>query len=525
MKKTGLLAVALMGLGCGVSDRTSSSHYTDLVRTGYFDSEMNVSDWRNEFVSREEARIDLKVLDSLMTYHYAYNEADNLDESAVLQAISEQLPERMRVGDFAMQLQKALALSIDGHAPRIAGVNEAGERERIEDNPPGQHYFPFELRSTGSRIVAFDGVRRELIEPEYPYVAKIDGIEISEWIEAAQSIIVDGTSQLRWHRGARQLANIGFLRMEMYRASSDQALVLFENHDRSSQVERMVELVEASVAARERYPFAEDARDRIPEDIAYFRIRRMESDPDYIDSFAAWIQDSRRVRGVIVDIRDNGGGSRLPLLTLLPHLLDVDSEPVVVNAGRLKLSPGCPGPGCEAPDAGYFAHRFMLPIRAIPEGTPERMALDEWLPGFTPQWSPPAEGFSDWHYLIVGPDTDPAFVGKPIIVLMNNGNFSASDIFLSALKGRNGVTLLGTASSGGSARQNEHILPRSDLAVRLASMASFQASNSRLYDGVGINPDIHMEPEPGFFVNESDLILERAIELIRESRGGSHIGR
>ena len=192
---------------------------------------------------------------------------------------------------------------------------------------------------------------------------------------------------------------------------------------------------------------------------------------------------------------------------------------------RLKLSPGCPGPGCEAPEEGYLANRFMLPIRAIPEGTPERIALDEWLPGFTPQWSPPAEGFSDWHYLIVRPDTDPVFVGKPIIVLMNNGNFSASDIFLSALKGTDGVTLLGTASSGGSARQNEHILPRSDLAVRLASMASFQASNSRLYDGVGINPDIHMEPEPGFFVNASDLILERAIELIRESRGGSHIGR
>ena len=525
MNKAWLLTVILVGFGCGTSDQASSSFYADILRTGYFDSEMESNDWRTRSLTREEARRDLIALDSLMTYHYAYNEADNLDETEVLEVISEQLLERMKVGDFAMQLQKALALSIDGHAPRIAGINQIGERERIEDNPPGQNYFPFELRSTGSRIVAFDGVNRILIEQEHPYVAKIDGIEISEWIKAAQSIIVDGTPQLRWHRGARQLANIGFLRMEMNRQMSSEALVLFENEDRSSQVIKTIELLEVSVAARERYPFVEDAIDRLPNDIAYFRIRRMESDSAYIAGFAAWIQNSRDARGVIIDIRDNGGGSRLPLLTLLPHLLDAGAEPVVASTGRLKLSPGCPGPGCEAPEKGYLSNRFMLPIRAIPEGTPERKALDKWLPGFAPEWSPPQEGFSDWHYLIVAPDVDPAFVGKPVIILMNNGNFSASDIFLSALKGKEGVTLLGTASSGGSARQNEYILPGSDLAVRLASMASFQTSNGRLYDGVGIDPDIHMEPEPGFFINESDRILERAIELIRESSGNPGIER
>jgi hypothetical protein len=60
-------------------------------------------------------------------------------------------------------------------------------------------------------------------------------------------------------------------------------------------------------------------------------------------------------------------------------------------------------------------------------------------------------------------------------------------------------------------------LPNSDLTVSLATLASFQARNSRLYDGVGIDPDLPMEAEPGFFVNQSDRILERAIELIRAS--------
>ena len=520
MQKRISLFLALGLIACG-AEAPPPGDYSEIVRTGYFEAELAPGDWRAEHIRREEARMDLSVLDSLLAHHYAYNDADELDEIAVLRAISDALPDRIRVGDFAMQLQKALALSIDGHAPRISGMRADGERERIEDNPPGRHFFPFELRSTGSRIVAFDAGSRTLIDPAHPYVTTIDGLSVSEWIDAAQSIVVAGSPQLRWRRGARQLGNIGFLRMELGRPATGTASVQFENEDRTDQSERTIDLVAASVAARERYPFAEDAAARVPEDIAYFRLRRMESDSDYITGFAAWIQESRAAQGAIVDIRDNGGGSRLPLLTLLPHVLGAGEAPVVVNAGRLKLGPGCPSPGCEVPQNGYLADRFMLPIRAIPEGTSQHAALDAWLPGFTPDWLPPDEGFSDWHYLIVGPDPDPALADKPVIILMNNGNFSASDIFLSGLKDRARVTLLGTASSGGSARRNEHILPNSDLAVSLATLASFQARDSRLYDGVGIDPDLQMEPEPEFFVNQSDRILERAIELIRASSSGS----
>ena len=511
----------VLALSACSTETSAPSEYSEIVRTGYFEGDASSGDWRAEYMSGEDARMDLSVLDSLLAHHYAYNDADELDEIAVVGAISDALPDRIRVGDFAMQLQKALALSIDGHAPRISGMRPDGERERIEDNPPGGHFFPFELRSTGSRIVAFDAVSRTLIDPVHPYVATIDGLSVSEWIDVAQSIVIAGSPQLRWRRGARQLGNIGFLRMELGQPATQTASVQFENEDRTSQTERTIDLVGASVAARERYPFAEDGAARVPEDIAYFRLRRMESDEDFIAGFAAWIQESRGAEGAIVDIRDNGGGSRLPLLTLLPHVLGADEASVIVNAGRLKLSPGCPGPGCETPERGYLADRFMLPIRAIPEGTPQRMVLDAWLPGFTPDWRPPDEGFSDWHYLIVDPDPDPALADKPVIILMNNGNFSASDIFLSGLKGRERVTLLGTASSGGSARRNEHILPNSDLAVSLATLASFQARNSRLYDGVGIDPDIQMEPEPEFFINQSDRILEHAIELIRASPSGS----
>jgi C-terminal processing protease CtpA/Prc len=295
--------------------------------------------------------------------------------------------------------------------------------------------------------------------------------------------------------------------------------VVFQNEAGSSQLTRTVRLVSESVASADRYPFAEDALARVPSEVAYFRLRRMEGDERYIDSLAAWIQGQRDARGAIIDIRDNGGGSRLPLLTLLPHVLSADASPVVVTAGKLKLPAECLMTACPAPEEGYLADRFMRPLHGFVEGTSERAALDLWLPTFKPEWTPPEGGFSDWHYLVISPDADPVFERKPVIVLMNNANFSASDIFLSGFKGRENVLLMGTSSSGGSARRVEHVLPNSGLAVSLATLASFQARYSTLYDGVGIRPDLEVASEPGFFVNASDDVLDQAISLIRSFGG------
>ena len=104
---------------------------------------------------------------------------------------------------------------------------------------------------------------------------------------------------------------------------------------------------------------------------------------------------------------------------------------------------------------------------------------------------------------------------------MDAGSFSATDVFLSGLKGVPGVVLVGEASSGGSAHAQVVELPMSGLKARFASMASFQASG-QLFDGRGVQPDVEVRPEPEFFVTGGrDAVLERALALIREGGSGS----
>jgi C-terminal processing protease CtpA/Prc len=95
--------------------------------------------------------------------------------------------------------------------------------------------------------------------------------------------------------------------------------------------------------------------------------------------------------------------------------------------------------------------------------------------------------------------------------------FSATDIFLGALKGRKNVTLIGQSSSGGSGFAISYDLPHSDLKFRVASMLSFQP-NGGLYDTLGIQPDVFTPPALEDFISENDALLARAVQHIQANQ-------
>lgn len=99
---------------------------------------------------------------------------------------------------------------------------------------------------------------------------------------------------------------------------------------------------------------------------------------------------------------------------------------------------------------------------------------------------------------------------------MDERCFSATDIFLGAFKGWPNVTLVGVASSGGSACSKGFNLPNSDVRIKCASMASFQP-NGRLYDTNGVQPDVLIERPPEFFTsNGEDVDLQKALLLLTQ---------
>ncbi|MCE5284358.1 MAG: S41 family peptidase [Pelosinus sp.] len=106
-------------------------------------------------------------------------------------------------------------------------------------------------------------------------------------------------------------------------------------------------------------------------------------------------------------------------------------------------------------------------------------------------------------------------VKYPLVVLVNGGSASASEILAGAVQDTSAGTLLGTKTFGKGTVQQ--IFPLADGAAVKLTIAKYYTPKDRFIHGVGIQPDIIIEnpkPEKGKKVN--DLQKDKALEVLKE---------
>jgi hypothetical protein len=106
----------------------------------------------------------------------------------------------------------------------------------------------------------------------------------------------------------------------------------------------------------------------------------------------------------------------------------------------------------------------------------ERQAIRVFTKSFTPAWKLPPRQFSDWHDMALSrlDDPDVYYYDKPVVLLMNGKNFSATDIFLAGLKG-----IRNARSSAARARAGVRTRRRLPPARRRCAFASVQWRRSK----------------------------------------------
>ena len=105
--------------------------------------------------------------------------------------------------------------------------------------------------------------------------------------------------------------------------------------------------------------------------------------------------------------------------------------------------------------------------------------------------------------------------GKPIVVMINNGSASASEIFAGALKDHKRAIILGESSYGKGSVQS--IIPlRNGGGMRL-TISKYYLPSGKSISEVGVTPDILVEEEgENFIINSSsDNQLNYAIKLFK----------
>ena len=104
---------------------------------------------------------------------------------------------------------------------------------------------------------------------------------------------------------------------------------------------------------------------------------------------------------------------------------------------------------------------------------------------------------------------------KPVIVLINAGTFSSAENFCSQFLGMNRGKLVGTAT-GGSTGNPIYMNLIDDVASIIICTKKDVLPDGSEFVGVGIQPHVETEETANDFLNNKDVVLEKAIELIRK---------
>lgn len=117
--------------------------------------------------------------------------------------------------------------------------------------------------------------------------------------------------------------------------------------------------------------------------------------------------------------------------------------------------------------------------------------------------------------MVVSPTNEQGtyYYDKPVIVLVDEGCFSASDIFAAGIRQGDQVRLLGNTTGGGSGFSKSRRLPNSRIKVKLSRIFSYQPDGN-LYDGHGVIPDIKVDYTLDDKLGKKDSQLERAKEIL-----------
>lgn len=449
-----------------------------------------------QLISPAHLREDLQQLHWLLQNVHSYAGLRKFPYARALGVLQREHDAGMGLLDLHLNLRMLVARLGDGHA-RVRGIYP-----RL---PSG--YLPFYVRAHRQGVLVGDPGTGRLLDPAHPLLVALDGRPVKDWLAVAGRIEAVGSAAMERRRATRNLAFAAWIRHELG-MRPDPSITLTLSDGAGKQVE-----VKAPLAPRPQ-TIPEPVRQVTQRDgLTYLRIPGMDSGKDFVAFLHQAMQKAKDSPGLVIDVRGNGGGSRVALQTLLPYFMPDDAAPFVANIACYRLPPG---QDRDEPE-GFLQNRALYPLTSERWDAADQQAIRAALRRFKPRWMPPAALVSAPHFMLVGPRRDAGqyYFDKRVALLIDGGCFSATDIFAGAFKDHGKVRLFGQPTSGGSGRSESYTLEHSGLQVRLSTMVSYRPSG-QLYDGVGVAPHEEVWPALEDLRQGRDRVWLRASAWVRQ---------
>ncbi|KJD31861.1 peptidase S41 [Tamlana sedimentorum] len=476
----------------------------------------------NEYLTKSQIEYDLTVLDEILQNTSSYQGLNGYEYKKDFDKFLNTIEDKQITKfDFEIFLSKTIGKIGDRHS-YIRG-------KRLRNSL----FFPLAFAPLDNKVLVIDYNRENkdyhLYNTEFPYLKSINNIPIEELISQILPKDILAPKQTHFTRSIRELREIeNVFKTLNIKLPNPIQITLTNKKGLNKKINiKLVPKAERQRIWDERFRVKnfflkeEESNDKeiikqfftLKNNIGYVRIVDMldkEDSPIFFEFLNNFMSKAKQTDALIIDVRDNGGGTRDLIQEFAGYLIHPDSV-YVVNAtkqrGKLPLNDEL---------KEYLHYRFLYSKNELDKR--EQKAIDKFMTSFKPMYNLDNSKFSDYHYYILNGQKitkDKYLYDKPIYILTNERSFSAASVFISVFKGLPNIKIAGVNTDGSSGNSERFELPNSELRGKISTMVSFQ-KDGNILDGIGTKPDILIERNLDQVFWKEDYQLNKLIRIIEQ---------